>query len=279
MAMRESIPKRADGQPNTPDLPRQPYDAINPNSGRVKRFSEQTILEATKAGLVMPCRACAVRDHTVCAALGAEEQARMASILTEVEFAAHQEVFNETESADHVFNVTKGTVKIYKLLADGRQQITGFLFPGDFLGLMRKATYAYSAEAVTDVKLCRFPRRKFETLLDESPNLEKRLLGVASHELAAAQDQMLLLGRKTAREKLASFLIMLSNAAAAHGAPRNPVLLPMSRSEIADYLGLTIETVSRTFTQLRKDKLIELVDDGAVKLLRPLELETQSAGS
>jgi CRP/FNR family transcriptional regulator len=258
---------------------RHSWDFTNPDCQRVKRFSEQSIVEAAKAGLVMPCRACAVRDYTVCGALDVEEQRRMAGLLTEVEFAAHQELFNETDPAEHVFNVTHGTVKIYKPLADGRQQITGFLFPGDFLGLMRKDTYAYSAEAITAVKLCRFPRRKFETLLDESPNLEKRLLSVASHELAAAQDQMLLLGRKTAREKLASFLIMLSNAAAAHGAPRNPVSLPMSRGDIADYLGLTIETVSRTFTQLRKDKLIELVDDGAVKLLRPLELETQSAGS
>ena len=245
----------------------------------MKRFSEQSISAAAKAGLVMPCRACAVRDYTVCGALSPDEQRRMAELLSTVNYSAHQELFNETDPANHVFNVTEGTVKIYKLLADGRQQVTGFLFPGDFLGLMRKDTYAYSAEAVTNVKLCRFPRQRFEKMLDESPNLEKRLLSVASHELAAAQDQMLLLGRKTAREKLASFLIMLSNAAAAHGAARNPIALPMSRSDIADYLGLTIETVSRTFTQLRKDKLIELLEDGAVRLLRPLELETQSAGN
>jgi CRP/FNR family transcriptional regulator len=125
------------------------WSATTPDYSHVKRFSEQSIAEASKAGLVMPCRACAVRDFTVCGALSADEQRRMASLLTTVELPAHKELFNETDPANHVFNVTQGTVKIYKLLADGRQQIIGFLFPGDFLGLMRKDTYAYSAEAVT----------------------------------------------------------------------------------------------------------------------------------
>jgi CRP/FNR family transcriptional regulator len=115
-------------------------------------------------------------------------------------------------------------------------------------------------------KLCRFPRRRLEALLVEIPHLEQRLLAMASHELAAAQDQMVLLGRKSARERVVSFILMLSGSAIRHGRPSDPVSLPMSRSEIADYLGLTTETVSRTFTSLKKQGLIELLDEKRVRL-------------
>jgi CRP/FNR family transcriptional regulator len=116
--------------------------------------------------------------------------------------------------------------------------------------------YAYSAEAIEPLELCRFPRKKLEALLVELPRLERRLLGETAHELAAAQDQMLLLGRKTARERLASFLISLSQRAVKRHRLASPLDVPMSRSDMSDFLGLTIETVSRTLTQLRKARLI-----------------------
>jgi len=151
-------------------------------------------------------------------------------------------------------------------LGDGRRQITGFLFAGDFLGLIHNEAYAYSAEALVPTKLCRFPRRRLEALLVEIPHLEQRLLAMASHELAAAQDQMVLLGRKSARERVVSFILMLSNSATRHGRPGDPVFLAMSRSDIADYLGLTTETISRTVTLLRKQELIELLDEKRIRL-------------
>ena len=114
-----------------------------------------------------------------------------------------------------------------------------------------------SAEAVTHAALCRFPRKKLEDLLARYPKLESRLLGMASHELAAAQEQMLLLGRKSAREKILSFLLYRQRHLDPTGRDAS-VDLPMSRTDIADYLGLTIETVSRTFTALRNEGLIEL---------------------
>ncbi|MSP49514.1 MAG: hypothetical protein EXQ95_09330 [Alphaproteobacteria bacterium] len=105
------------------------------------------------------------------------------------------------------------------------------------------------------------------------PTLERRLLGMVSHELAAAQDQMLLLGRKTAKERLASFLLLLANAARRDGRSGNPVDLPMSRWDIADYLGLTVETVSRSFTQLRRQGMIRLLDGNRVDLAGPDDLQ------
>jgi CRP/FNR family transcriptional regulator, anaerobic regulatory protein len=228
--------------------------------------------------LVSPCDACEVRDFASCAPLNPDEQKRLVSVMTTIEVGPHEPIFDEADPADYVFNVTGGAVKIYKLLPDGRRQITGFLMPGDFLGLTHKDAYAYSAEALVPTKLCRLPRRKLEGLLDEMPKLEQRLLGMASHELAAAQDQMMLLGRKSAKERVVSFLLMMSAAAVRRGKPGDPVGLPMNRSDIADYLGLTIETVSRTFTQLRTQKLIELMDEKQVRLLKPEALREIATG-
>lgn len=193
--------------------------------------------------------------------------------MVEESFDPHSHLINEAENADNLFNITAGCVRLYKLLGDGRRQITGFLFPGDFLGLAVDETYGYSAEAITKVEACRFPRRRFEGLLDDIPKLERRLLGLASNELAAAQDQMLLLGRKTAQEKVASFLLTLSHRARQAGRTDNPVELPMSRSDIADYLGLTTETVSRTFTQMKRTGAIRLMEGSRVAIPDPDVLE------
>ncbi len=225
-----------------------------------------------------PCSACAVRDLTLCATLEEHELAEMAAIVTTLELGPGDPLFDEAEPAKHVFNVTAGAVKVYKLLADGRRQMTGFLFPGDFLGLANEETYAYSAEAITHTALCRFPRRKLEQLLEKYPKMEHRLLGMASHELAVAQEQMLLLGRKTAREKIASFLLMLSRRATQRGQAGDPVLVPMSRNDIGDYLGLTTETVSRTFTQLRQGGSISLLQGGKVALADRARLEDIAEG-
>ncbi|HYE52883.1 MAG TPA: cyclic nucleotide-binding domain-containing protein [Azospirillaceae bacterium] len=213
-----------------------------------------------------PCGACTIRPLTVCAALEAEELRRLADILQTQRFEAGQTLFSEGDPADILYNVTSGTVKLYKLMPDGRRQITGFLLPGDFVGLSVDDTYAYTAEAVTQSMLCRFPRRKMEALLEEFPKMQRRLFSMASNELAAAQDQMLLLGRKTAKEKICSFLHLLSQRAARRGHKENPVHVPMSRADIADYLGLTTETVSRTFTQLKTARVISLLEGNKVQI-------------
>jgi CRP/FNR family transcriptional regulator len=236
-------------------------------------FALRTQEHSAKAGLIRPCNDCPVREYSVCAPLEPAEQARVVRIMAPIEADNGTTIFDESDPADHVFNITAGAVKVYKLLADGRRAITGFLFPGDFLGLTHRESYAFSAEALESTKLCRFPRAKLERLLEEMPKLERRLLGLASHELAAAQDQMLLLGRKTAKERLASFLILLSNAARRHGRPGDPVDLPMGRGDIADYLGLTIETVSRTFTQLKREGTIQLLEGNCIRLAKLEKLE------
>ncbi len=225
-----------------------------------------------------PCTACTVRHLTICGTLEEHELAEMSAIVSYLELGPGEPLFDEGQPAEHVFNVTAGAVKIYKLLADGRRQMTGFLFPGDFLGLANEETYAYSAEAVTHTVLCRFPRRKLERLLEQYPKMEHRLLGMASHELAVAQEQMLLLGRKTAREKIASFLLMLSRRSVQRGQNGNPVAVPMGRNDIGDYLGLATETVSRTFTQLKQGGSINLLPGGKVEMADRERLEDIAEG-
>ncbi len=217
-------------------------------------------------GTESPCSACAVRNLTVCAPLNPLELSEFSSITTKGSVQAGNPIFDEGEPADHVFNVTEGLVKVYKLLPDGRRQVTGFLIAGDFLGLANDETYAYCAEAVTEARLCRFSRKKLEDMLRRFPQVERQLLSVASHELAAAQEQMLLLGRKTAKEKIASFLLKLSDRYEERGLSGNPLHLPMSRNDIGDYLGLTTETVSRTFTQLKSSGAIRLLPGSLVEL-------------
>ncbi len=233
-----------------------------------------------KAGTVdiHPCGACPVRSLTVCAALEEEELSRLADIVQTHRIDANQTIFGEGDPAANMFNVTAGNVKLYKLLPDGRRQITGFLFSGDFMGLAVNERYAYSAETVMATSVCRFPRRKMDQLMDEFPKLQRRLFRLASNELAAAQDQMLLLGRKTAREKIASFLLSLAQRAVRRGQKDNPVHVPMSRADIADYLGLTTETVSRTFTQLKAGGLIRLLEGGKVQLVNKAALCDMAEG-
>jgi len=212
--------------------------------------------ETAPKSLRAPCAACPIRPLSVCRDLSQDELRQMEAIMRPAHFAAGTPIFDEGEAADYRFNVISGSVKIYNLMSDGRRQIVGFLFPGDFLGLSQSEVYAYSAESMTATELCRFSHASLENLVNRIPALERRFLGVAVNELAVAQDQMLLLGRKTAMEKVASFLLMLSKRARERGQAENPILMPMTRSDLGDYLGLTMETVSRTMSQLKADGVI-----------------------
>ncbi|MEM7123474.1 MAG: helix-turn-helix domain-containing protein [Pseudomonadota bacterium] len=205
---------------------------------------------------LMPCAACDVRELTICDALRDREIDRMAQIVTRIPVPAGRTLFQEGDDADHVYNIIDGSLRLFKLMPDGRRQITGFLFATDFVGIALKKRYAYSAETITDSVICRFPREKLEALFAELPALETRLLETAGNELIAAQDQMLLLGRKTAVERVASFLLHLTKRLRARGMKGDMIGLPMTRTDMGDYLGLTVETVSRTFTKLRRDGLI-----------------------
>jgi CRP/FNR family transcriptional regulator, anaerobic regulatory protein len=207
---------------------------------------------------VAACERCDVRRFTFCSALDASEQRDIVAITTTTGFAPHQTIIYESDPGAFVFNLTAGTAIAYKLLADGRRQVTGFLVPGDFLGLAPHGVYVYSVEAITPVTLCRYPRAALGALCHKYPRLEERMMRGVMDELALAQDQMLMLGRQSARERVAALLLHLSERALQHGGGADPIELPMTRADIADYLGLTTETVSRTVTEMKREGLIAL---------------------
>ncbi|MDO8606918.1 MAG: helix-turn-helix domain-containing protein [Phaeospirillum sp.] len=209
------------------------------------------------------CRNCdIVREIAFCADLSHDEVKRLASVRCHSTLPASYTVFREGDLVDHVYSISNGAVKLYKLLPDGRRQVIGFLFSGDIFGLGTNDGYCYTAETITPTQVCRFTHRKLDSLMGEIPRLERRMFDMAVKDLVAAQEQMLLLGRKTAREKVATFLVKLAQRSIRIGQPGSPVALPMSRADIADYLGLTVETVSRTFTQLKRDNIIGLPASG-----------------
>lgn len=225
-----------------------------------------------------PCARCGARSFSVCSAIEGADLCHLASLAVVTEIDAGRCFIAEGEPAESFFNVTAGTVKLYKLLPDGRRQITGFAGAGHFLGLAVSSTYAFSAEAIEPVRFCRFSRTKLRGLLADFPQLERRLLEVAATELVAAQEQMLLLGRKTAKERLASFLLMQMTQAAPCAEPPTQITLPMTRGDIADYLGLTIETVSRTVSRLRADRLIDIPTTNDVVIRSRAALELLAGG-
>ncbi len=229
-------------------------------------------------GKAARCATCEVRARSVCSAIPDGDLARLSAIAVETDVAAGQTFVDEGEPAKGFVNVIAGTAKLFKTLPDGRRQITGFVGPGQFLGLAVSDTYAFSAEATEHVRYCRFPRAALHTLLHDFPLMKKLLLEVASNELVAAQEQMLLLGRKTARERLASFLLAQSHQGMPRGHSRQRFTLPMTRVDIADYLGLTIETVSRTLTRLRAEGLIDIVSPSAIVICDPAALESLAGG-
>lgn len=203
------------------------------------------------------CDTCDVRHKAMCAAVDTEQTDQLQAIVSHRDYSSGQVIFEEGDPADFVFNISAGEVRLYKLLPDGRRQVTGFLTPGDFLGLVTESSYAYGAEAIGAVELCCMRLSNLERLLADIPPVRERLLDMSRDELAAAQEQMLLLGRKSAREKILSFLLYRHKHLDRTDGDVS-IDLPMSRTDIADYLGLTIETVSRTFTALREEGLIDL---------------------
>ncbi|MEM9733380.1 MAG: Crp/Fnr family transcriptional regulator [Pseudomonadota bacterium] len=213
------------------------------------------------------CRACEARHRGVCGALTPEQLLKL-SQHTKLSSVKPDTTLLEAETPiDAYSNVVRGVVKLSKLMPDGRQQIVGLQFAPDFLGRPFQRDSGVSAEAADQVALCSFPRRILEQLTEESPELEHKLHEQALRELDEARDLMLMLGRKTAGEKVASFLLLLIDHMDPEGNDDTDTVsfeLPLKRADIADFLGLTIETISRQLTKLRKAKLVEIENNRTI---------------
>jgi CRP/FNR family transcriptional regulator len=223
------------------------------------------------------CVTCKSRHLSVCAAFGAHELVKFDSVVQHRAFAAKAILFEQGNPADFVFSLSEGTVRLVRLLPDGRRQIIGFAIKGDFLGIGLAENYEFTAEAVDAIRICRIPRGAFVAMTDEMPHLLKKLHEIAGRELHRSQDQMVLLGRKNAEERVTAFLLSHRDRLARVSPCTVTIPLPMSRSDIADYLGLTIETVSRTISKLAREKLIVVIPDG-VRLLDPERVAELAGG-
>lgn len=165
-----------------------------------------------------------------------------------------EEIYGEGEPADHVYKVISGAVRTYKLLPDGRRQIDAFHLTGDVFGLDSGDDYRLTAEAIVDTQLRAANRHHLEVAAETEVRVAHGLWTLTADHLRHAEDHMLLLGRKTATERVATFLLEMDRRLAVTGL----MALPMSRRDIADYLGLTLETVSRTFSQLQSQGVLGL---------------------
>lgn len=226
------------------------------------------------------CPDCPIRHRAVCSYSSPAELAELDAAKSYRDFASGQEIVAEGMPATIVGSLVHGTVALEETLADGRRQMVGLLFPSDFIGRPLRQVAQYGAKAVSDVRLCLFDRGRFERLMMQNRTLERRLLEMTLDELDAARHWHMVLGRKTAREKIASFLLMLSYRLGRSEPPAPgaeiPLDIPLSREAIADFLGLTIETVSRQFTQLRKRGVISLADARTATIIDLAELSREA---
>ncbi len=228
------------------------------------------------------CGDCPIRHKAVCARCETDELAALERIKYYRSFEAGQTIIWAGDRMDFVASVVTGVATLSQSMEDGRTQMVGLLLPSDFLGRPGRELASYSVKAVTPVVMCCFRRAPFEDMMARTPHIEGRLLEMVLDELDAARDWMLLLGRKTAREKIASLLAIFARRAALPdpAGPRGPFSfnLPLTREAMSDYLGLTLETVSRQISALKREGVIVLEGSRHVAVPDINRLSAESGG-
>lgn len=228
------------------------------------------------------CDTCLVRNRAICSSLDGEELKALNNIGRRRMLAPGESLMWEGEDSVLVANVIEGVLKLSTGTEDGREQIVGVVYPSDFIGRPFGSTSGHGVTALTDARVCVFSRKDFDTFAREHPSLEHKLLQRTLAELDRTRRWMLLLGRKSAGEKVASFLLEMSERLVQPGcvdAPDMPLrrfALPFSRQQVADVLGLTIETVSRQFTRLKADGVIDLPSRREVVILDRASLAAEA---
>jgi len=219
-----------------------------------------TVADAPR--LLPECGSCPIRHRAVCARCEPDELEHLERIKYYRSFEAGQTVIWSGDKMDFVASVVTGIATLTQTMEDGRRKMVGLLLPSDFMGRPGRPIAAYDVTATTDLVMCCFRRKPFEALLLSNPHVAQRLLEMTLDELDSAREWLLLLGRKTAREKIASLLSLIARRSGTVGTTnakgRMVFDLPLTREEMADYLGLTLETVSRQISALRRDGLIAL---------------------
>jgi len=230
---------------------------VNRNEGKLVMVRERK--DVHKWELPLICCSCEARHRGMCGVLDEDELIELARHSRQVVRRSGEQLISDSETIESYASVMRGVVKLSKVLEDGRQQVVGLQFAPDFLGRLFGRQSALNADAASEVELCRMPKSVVERMVAQNPALEGRLLEQALRELDEAREWMVTLGRKTATEKVASFLYLIATHKDPTRDDNSAVFdLPLTRADIADFLGLTIETVSRQFTRLRANRIIEI---------------------
>ena len=226
------------------------------------------------------CEDCPIRYNAVCAKCDEDELRELEEIKYYRTYEAGQSVFFAGDELEFVGSIVSGVASLTRTMPDGRVQMVGLLLPSDFMGRPNRTTIDCDIVAETDLMMCCFRRKPFEKLIETTPHVGQRLLEMTLDELDAAREWMLVLGRKTAREKISSLLCMIAVRTASlslqPASGKTEFKLPITREAMSNYLGLTIETVSRQMSALKKDGLISFDGkrDIAVPDLEALMAET-----
>ncbi|VAW16337.1 Fnr-type transcriptional regulator [hydrothermal vent metagenome] len=229
------------------------------NKNGSKLVLEHERMDVHKYELPAICYSCEARHRGMCGVLEEDELIELARHSRQVVRRAGEQLISDSETIESYASVMRGVVKLSKVLEDGRQQVVGLQFSPDFLGRLFGRQSAINADAASEVELCRMPKSVVERMVAQNPALEGRLLEQTLRELDEAREWMVTLGRKTAKEKVASFLYLIATHKDPASNENSTVFdLPLTRADIADFLGLTIETVSRQFTKLRASRIIEI---------------------
>jgi CRP-like cAMP-binding protein len=208
------------------------------------------------------------REDDISTAGAPDELRALDRIGSPLNIAQNQTIFSQGEPVNHAYKIVSGVVRLCKHLPDGRRQIAQFLFPGDYFSFITIGDHGFSAEAVSDVALLSLPQKQVERLCHETPTLRIRLFGLLSQRVHDIQNHLTMVGRQTAKERVAAFLLLLAGRSSADGVRVN---VPMNRQDIADYLSLTMETVSRTLSLLKARRIVSAPD------LHQLELQNIDA--
>lgn len=245
---------------------------------RILRQNDAPVTRAPADGVVCQansrgCGGCLVRHLAICAALPVAKAHAMEALADDVRLSAGEALVREGEPRRGVFTVTKGALRRIRLLPDGRRLVAGFLMPGDFIGFSGTSHYKHTIEAITDSTLCEFSMADMRGLCHDHPELERELLERACVELDATRGNLMSLARLNPMERLSGFLVDMAQRRRRQGQDDTEVILPMTRTDIADYLGLTVETVSRSFTRLRQEGSIATDDPHHVRLLNRKRLD------
>lgn len=226
-------------------------------------------VQTAEAAVPASCQNCLVRHRGICAVLTAKELGRLSGQSRHTFHAPGEPLAVESDEATCYANVIDGVIKLSRVLQDGRQQLVGLQFPSDLMGRLYAEENLLTAEAASEVEVCRMPRAALERLVESSAELKQRLLEQSLADLDQAREWMVTLGRKTAAERVASLLLMIAERTAG----RDKVLkgrvifdLPLVRADMADFLGLTIETVSRQISKLRNDGIVEITSHRHVEV-------------